>query len=198
MFALFITIQFTTSLNCEPSLYFLPIRVLKRTKSRSAWNTVRWFHLVPILCTIPLSRTRLARFFQAAVVPSEIFTRSRADLFNEFDAPLSRIPLVQSAAHSYELARKMKVYSMARDFFFFPRCSERFIELVPSLWKESGLVALCFAMRKKKSAFKFSARFERASLWPPFHIHACIFNTFGNTIPIEPCNKSLLSISIDI
>lgn len=49
--------------------------------------------------------------------PFEIFTRNRADLFNEFDAPLSRIPRVQSAAHSYELARKMKVYSMARDFF---------------------------------------------------------------------------------
>lgn len=49
--------------------------------------------------------------------PFEIFTRNRADLFNEFDAPLSRIPRVQSAADSYELARKMKVYSMARDFF---------------------------------------------------------------------------------
>lgn len=58
----------------------------------------------------------LARFFQAAV-PSEIFTRSRADLFNEFDAPLSRIPRTQSAPFLHELTRRMK----ARDFF--SRCS---------------------------------------------------------------------------
>lgn len=120
VFALFIMIQFTTSLNCEPSLYFLPTRgtVLKRRKSRSAWSTVRWFHLVPILRTIPLSRTRLASLFPGCGGLLLKYLRAIARIYStnltlHYHASLA----YKSAAHSYELARKMKVYSMARDFF---------------------------------------------------------------------------------
>ena len=133
-------------------------------------NTVRWFHLVPILSTIPLSRTRPASaFYRLRWAPFEIFTRSRADLFNEFDAPLSRIPrALQSAEHSYELARKMKVYSMARDFFFTPMLGTVYRARFLSLKREwiSGVVFrdARAQKKKKKSAFKFSARFERTAL----------------------------------
>lgn len=103
---------------------------------------------------------KLARLFQAAV-PSEIFTRGRADLFNEFDAPLSRIPRAQSEIpFLHELTRKMK----ARDFFFLDARRSvyraRFLSLKRDWWI-SGAVFRDARAEKKKSAFKFSARFER-------------------------------------
>lgn len=128
---------------------------------------------MPILSTIPLSRTRPASaFYRLRWAPFEIFTRSRADLFNEFDAPLSRIPrALQSAEHSYELARKMKVYSMARDFFFTPMLGTVYRARFLSSKREwiSGVVFRDARAQKKKkerekSAFKFSARFERTAL----------------------------------